>query len=598
MLDTLLHIGGTLRREGYMPYYIKPAPVPHEKSSVVYLRLPVNENFEFDFEKFDADFKESELLRERLFYLDFQTSDHDTEKKYLFGDIFYGTDKDGNEIGHYRMEKKGVKAKKSSFGRADKHAISFKGTDIDKFRESFRTHRERIEGYLREFGGGRKVFLHFDFFNGKHWYEFEDLNAIRSKTLQEVVDEHSDSFVLKKYYLKTMSADAAMLPDFHISNRYKTRLFSKDDFWNLFYALEYSKKALVRVGDIKIVVLPRSHAQASSSDDVLKAHHIEEFFNRSIGDETANSEVVEESFERVGRSASSANSSDELFAYFSGDDIPRSIKQYDFVFSRKEGNREVDLSEISGIQRSHLAKIGEKIREARAPLFIEREQLNPKIPKTYANFDIRSCFFRVLGDIAKSDKSKFNSHLLKVLPQIYTETYYRDDLLLPAFIKKTEYLIRRKEMDFNLLKFDYYLLARLRETKGVAIVDEMKNGHSYQAGELLGRLARPLRSRINTFATRYAGQITRHMTDKRGLQKLYVEFNQKLLMHKAHRPYLEKISRQATERINDLDERKFDKYECAFGFFEGYFAEYKPVERKEQEMDDEEVFDETERGEM
>lgn len=116
--------------------------------------------------------------------------------------------------------------------------------------------------------------------------------------------------------------------------------------------------------------------------------------------------------------------------------------------------------------------------------------------------DIRRSFLNILGDVTK-DKKKYQSHLLKVLPQIYTGTYNRDDLLLPTFIEKAEYNIRNESANYNLLKFDYEFLTRLRGNENNKIGDEeMKNmfeSPSFKAGKLLGQLSQPVSWEIKSF---------------------------------------------------------------------------------------------------
>ncbi len=101
MLETLLQIGKTLRAAERMRHhrYIKPAPLSEPKSPVKYLSLPVREDYEFDFENI-SEITSDHVQRNELFYLAFKSGEADSLVKYIFGDILYGVDKKGKELGY------------------------------------------------------------------------------------------------------------------------------------------------------------------------------------------------------------------------------------------------------------------------------------------------------------------------------------------------------------------------------------------------------------------------------------------------------------------------------------------------------------------
>jgi len=105
MLETLLHIGKTLRAAKRMRHhrYIKLAPLSDPKSPVVYLSLPVSDDYEFDFDNI-SEITDENMQRNKLFYLTFKSGEADSLVKYIFGDILYGIDKKGGELGYYRMK--------------------------------------------------------------------------------------------------------------------------------------------------------------------------------------------------------------------------------------------------------------------------------------------------------------------------------------------------------------------------------------------------------------------------------------------------------------------------------------------------------------
>jgi hypothetical protein len=198
--------------------------------------------------------------------------------------------------------------------------------------------------------------------------------------------------------------------------------------------------------------------------------------------------------------------------------VSENIVQFDFIFSKRSDSLstpDVDLVEISGIDKSLLANLSERIKEIRRAISKERNELYPKRPKNFINLEVRNAFRNILGDTTKGQK-KYQSHLFKTLPQIYTGTYYRDDVLLPAFIEKTEFNIRNDEPNYNLLKYDFYFLTKIQNSTTDKLM-EMENSPSYKAGTLLGKMAKPLGYKINSFQKNYVGLLSRRISDKRSL---------------------------------------------------------------------------------
>lgn len=585
MLETILQIGKTLRDAGRMKHhrYIKSAPVSEPKSPVVYLSIPVKDNYEFDFDNI-SEITDENLIRNKLFYLAFKSGEADSLVKYLFGDILYGVDKKGAEIGYYRMKNEKTNAfGASSFNRAREDAKFFHGTEIEKFRASFEENIDRIETMLQERGNCQQVFLHFDF-DGKHWYEFApELHAINQKLLDDFLVEQNGSYVLRKFIYKTLAAGTSQAPEFDEKNTYKTKAFkSRDEVMDLLYALTYSKKPLISERNIKIVVLPRG--------DNLDTTHIENFFDR-IGLEDAENSV--ESLNAANEKVDGSNLLDSLFTPILTS-THDSITQFDFIFSKKGGSAstpDVDMLELSGIKRGFLAEISKRVKQIREPLREERDSLYPKRPKQFAFLDVRKSFLNILGDVT-TDKKKYQNHLFRVLPQIYSGTYHRDDVVLPAFIEKVEYNTRDPEQTisarllFNLLKYDYYFLMQLRNTNGANFMDDMKSSKSYQAGILLGRMAQPLDRKISSFEKNYVGLLSRRISDRQGLVKFSNFINEKLAIHNVAYPNLKKSSVALASLVSEMSDLEFRKSFCAFGFFEGYFGRTENNPQSEQNSND------------
>jgi hypothetical protein len=564
MLETLLHIGKTLRSAGLMRHhrYIKPAPPPDLKLPVVYLSLPVvNDGSDFDFDSV-SEIHDEIVQQNKLFYLTFKSSETDNAVKYVFGDILYGVDKGGKDVGYYKMEsdKSGLYGK-SSFNRGKDDAQLFKGTIIQTFRDAFEQNIQRVEALLKEYGQSQRVFLHFDF-NGKHWYEFEhELEAINQALLSYFVEAQGDYYVLRNFLYKTLISGDSQSPDFSSRNIYKAKAFrSNDEVMDLVYAIDYSKKALISDRDIKIVILPKGHN--------LTATQIERFFDRyGVEDE----DQAESNASESNRKVDETNMLDSLFEPTLNSTVD-SITQFDFIFSKKgQKGLDVDMVEISGIERSFLARTSERVKEMRESLREERDSLYPKRPKQFAFLDIRKSFLNILGDVT-TDKKKYQNHLFKVLPQIYSGAYHRDDVLLPAFIEKTEYNVRNGAADYHLLKYDYYFLARLRNTNGDDPMDEIKHSKSYQAGLLIGRMAQPLDRKIASFEKNYVGLLSRRISDKQGLINFANFINEKLAIHDVAYSNLKQASVELAGLISGMSDREYRKNYCAFGFFEGYFS--------------------------
>jgi hypothetical protein len=265
------------------------------------------------------------------------------------------------------------------------------------------------------------------------------------------------------------------------------------------------------------------------------------------------------------------------------EEVPESIVQFDFVFSKKSDSLsapDVDMVEISGIERSLLVSLSERIREIRYLISKERNALYPKRPKNFINLDIRNAFKNILGDTTKGQK-KYQGHLFKVLPQIYTGTYYQDDTLLHAFIEKVEFNIRNDDENYNLLKYDYYFLTKIQNSNKDKIM-EMENSLSYKAGTLLGKMAKPLNQKINSFQKNYVGLLSRRIADKRSLIEFANFINEKLAIHDVAYPDLQQASVEFAEIVSKMSDKEYLKNECAFGFFESYFK-YEPKKNEQSQ---------------
>jgi hypothetical protein len=190
----------------------------------------------------------------------------------------------------------------------------------------------------------------------------------------------------------------------------------------------------------------------------------------------------------------------------------------------------------------------------------------------------------ILGDGTKSNK-KYQSHLYKVLPQIYTGTYYNDAILLPALIEKTEFNIRDPEKSkfirsiVNNLKYDFNFLTNIQNTipEGGELM-KIQESQSYKIGLLLGKLAEQFAAwrddcPIKSFEKSYVGTLSRRITTLEDLIRFKRFIEEKLVIHERNFKSVKDTSYELAQAVKNFSGR-YDKNECAFGFFESYFAPF------------------------
>lgn len=576
-LDTVLKIGNIYRKSNigleqhrYINSVWKDIEAlkknKNEKGSSIettVYALPVRETeeeFVFDFDKLYQihDHDKWKALK----YLNFKTSDKDAEKKYLFGDILYSrfTDKKGveKENGNYRMEKLNKSTvKPSSFGRAKEEAKSLQNTLIGKFRVTFEKHLTEIEEILQKH---EAVVLHFAFSNENQWFELpHTLDLINKKLIQEFVSEHPETkrVVLDKFLFKTIGGTK---PDFKSENEYKIKAFNNtDEVVDLMYAVSISEKPLINVRDFGIVVLPNG--------DNLTAEVLDRFFQKKgLADVT---EAEENLINKENQNKDSQNEDfDAMFSVLLDNEFSERVK-YDIVFIKPAGlsSPSVDMVEISNIEKSKLREIHDKIVNIKNDLRLQSNKLLNK-SKLQPKYDIRNSFFEVLGAKGKTQK-KYSFHLLKVLPQIYTDAYYNDPILLPTFIEKVERNIRDDFSNFNILKFDFYFLMKIQKNDNMT---EIENSKNYRLGRQLGIIAKPVAYAINSFEKSYVGNLTRKIASPKELEEFAAFMMEKLSIHGKMYPSQRQAYEEFMTILKESSTEKYDKYRCALGFFESFYA--------------------------
>lgn len=412
-----------------------------------------------------------------------------------------------------------------------------------------------------------RIFLHFDFW-GKSWYELgTELNLILEKMRSDFYEhvQNPEGYVLKKTLFKTLTSPDErsdwQFPNFNPAYRYRNKLFgSNDEALDLFYAVDYSERGIkglnpIYKSDIKVVVLPRGKN--------LKAEHYEQFQDRN-----QNLDGVAEA-EKIATVQNQPDMNDNLFVPLV-ENVAEEITQFDLIFSKQGGQSspDVDLLELSGLEKSRLQEIAERIRRIKREVYSERET---KIAQGLIPFSVTYSFLNILGGTTK-DKKKYQSHLLKVLPQIYSGTYYRDPVLLPALIEVIEQDIRNEgQPKFTFLKYDFIFLTFIQNTlKEGENLMQIRNSLSYQLGLLLGKLAQPLKFEIKSFEKSYVGNLSRRITTLSDLIRFKVFIEEKLVIHEKTYPNIKEASLQLAEQVKAFEGR-YDRHECAFGFFESYF---------------------------
>lgn len=648
-LATVLKIGKALRasNDSLKNFkYVKPCPKDKDSK---YLKncvsVSVTKDFKLDWNSIKL---MPENQKDLLFYMTFKTSDGDSSVKYMFGDIYYGTTatmkKNGSvekkETGFYKLGNPDGRAaqQKNSFERGQKNfeelLQEYKKGALIEFRKMFgentkilekvlsnisaveeflfdswdlpfldfinnseaidnatinRTYKntttqtlkklgiesdfgkwnEEERKALLEFANG-EMFLHFEFPQGRHWYQYQtEFDLLTKKMLDDFVETSDNGIVLKKTLYKTIcSGDLKndwQFPDFTSDNKYKSKNFDSAEIRDLFYAIDYCSRGRTIMGtEIKIIVLPRG--------ENLKAADYESF-------------VTDKNEARINNSNQDEDESEPIFDIFREE--KNVVTSFDVIFTKKGGTSspDVDLIEISGIERSKIQTTRNRINDISRKLAAKRKAYL-RTKKDLFPFKIEHSFKNILGNPQYSQKSgkvemktnpRYESHLLKVLPLIYTNNYFQDDILLPAFIRNTEFSIRSGDEKFNLLKFDFEFLMNIQNSQNDNFM-EIKNSESYKIGVLLGSLAQQLKSEINSFEKNYVGNLSRRISTIDDFIKLKNDIEQKLIMH-GKTKFTGKNSYELAQEVKGFSGR-YDKEEACFGFLESYF---KPFPKKKEE---------------
>ncbi|MCW1736000.1 hypothetical protein [Anaerorudis cellulosivorans] len=423
-----------------------------------------------------------------------------------------------------------------------------------------------------------KIFIHFEFPGNLHWYNFpDDMNLLNSKLFSEFVEETPEGLVLKKTLYKTLCSgdkkNDIQFPFFSENNKYKAKSFTIDTLQDLFYAVDFTSKGKqINSTDLKLIVLPRGIN--------LSAADYEEFFKKRN-----ESKLLAQNKEK------NNSSYDPLFDFLFDD--KKNITSFDLILCNSnrgsQSSPDKDLIELSGIEKSKLRLINERINEISREISKERKNFIHANNELFP-LNIEYSFQQILGmplcdpntgKVSFKISPKYQSHILKVLPLIYTDNYTHDEELLSSFIQNVEFSIRADDQKFIFLKYDLKFLLKIQNTK-IDKFMEITSSESYQIGFLLGTMAKNLSQEINSFEKNYVGNLRRRIATLADFIKLKNEIEEKLIMHDKTK-FTFQTSYELAQKIKEF-KSKYDKDECAFGFFEGYF---KPIPSREASTSEE-----------
>lgn len=409
------------------------------------------------------------------------------------------------------------------------------------------------------------VFIHFEFYPKKHWHQFEkSFNLIKRKLNSEILDLSKNGLVPSKSIYRTLCSgndkNDIQFPSFDINNRYKSFAFKDDsEFENFLYADTVINKPFMRLygTNIDMFVFP----VFLDYEEEITAKDYDEFF------------FAKKDELRI--------AAEPLFPAFLNDEIEK-IKRFDFVFSDSSGNTVNDLIEISGIEKSKLVLIRQRILNIASEIYqLRKEQF--KTDKDLPTLTITNSFRNILGNVQADSKTgktiikannKYQSHLLKILPLIYTENYYQDDILINAFIQNIQTSIRTGDSKYNFLKYDLIFLLQIQNTNENYMA--LTESTSYQIGLKMGKLAKPLKKKINSFEKSYVGLLTRRVSTHQDCIAFLNEIDEMLVRHGKSWP---QTSAEVHNKLSQITLKDYNKEEIAFGFFEGYFK-YEAIDKK------------------
>lgn len=534
-LQTIIEIGHKIRnelsKEESLQYhrFVKRAPEYSAKQPYTYYQIDVDPNFEIDFTSL-REVTDENVIKNRYFYLKFKTGEADAMTKYMFGDIaFPEFFKSGDP------ENKAVGFRANSFLRGKEDAGKIESEKLKSFRLSLET---KLDSLLELFNQKEYCYIHFNF-SGKCWYETDVFNNVESAIVSNLVKEENGCLSLTAFLTRTLVESEGRLPDFNISNTHKAKFFDGfEEVKDLLFGLDFQQRSKVNAGkDLMINMLPKGNINALG----ILAYYAKQ----------SNYDYKNPKPEDL----------DPFAAPFVNPEI-KGIEKYDIVFSKRSKPIGVDLLEISDVDQNLLKRVTKKIAKAK----IEVDY------KYTLDFAIKVLF----------DDKKYTNHLLKILPLIYKDSYYSDDVLLPALIQKTEFAIRNGKGSFHAYDKHFYFLTQLQINNTTM---EIKKSKSYLVGAKLGIMSKPVAHSIKSFEKAYVGNLSRRIASLNDVVEFSNYLNEKLMIHQKGYPSVKEASRELTSLLDFFSkDEKYNRHYCALGFFETYYAYLKGKEENKEEV--------------
>ena len=442
-----------------------------------------------------------------------------------------------------------------------------KETDLEKiFGKDYKEREISLEEKLQLANfTNHAIFIHFAYPNRKMWYEFDNTwNLIFDKLVNSIFSNQDGKYVLDKSIYRTLASgdkkNDIQFPGFRSETKYKSQYFDNLQVEDLLYGLNayQSKAQQLRGTDIILTLLPKG--------ENLSAEDYNNFINRRI-----NTAKLDENNQNA------VDENEPLFeAFFK--EKEEQVTSFDLLLVNTNGNTNKDLIEISGVKKSTLDFIKNRINEIANQVLEKKQQLSknafkPKIEYAFQNI-LGSPQADKNGKISFKANSRYEAHLLKVLPQIYCMNYYQDRRLLPFFIEKVEFTTRSGSKDepffkYQNLKHDLEFLLTIQNSKNNRYM-EIVNSDSYKMGYHLGKMANVVSQKINSFEKNYVGNLSRRVSRLSDFIKLKNEIIQKLINHNKMMIVVQD-STKLDEYIKTIKEANYRKDEISFGFFEGYY---------------------------
>lgn len=625
-LDTVLKIGRLLRNSSRRLdffSYVEPCPKDAKGNYPLCLNIPVKENYDIDFDNIS---RVPEREREKLYYLNYKTSDKDTSTKYVYGDIYYsvsgnmprnGKPDSVTEGGNYRLGTIGPngKNKGNAFVKAEGEFKSIcqqpdNVEELVRMRQSIERGRSVLEKMMKfipaviqffELGKEKEqsfynfinqedqdlkaiccklnegsvkkkdlgLYFHFSY-QGKQWYEFTDAFEIITKKM-------SNEFVKKeKFVIQTKNVfvfQKTLWPTLCSGDKKNDIQFPGFSLSGRYKSRLFTSEEVEDLFYIKKYAKKRHSIPATDYKIVvlprgenITADDLIEFRNNE-----GNEDIL----------CNSNEYSDDLVSSILG--VCTAITSFDFLFLRIEVNKpDTVLIEVSNITRSNLSYTNQRIKQIAHNIYKERED---ELHETNSSpFEIPRSFKNILGEVQFDEKKnkiefvdskKYQSHILWALASIYQGNYYNDESLLHSFIQNVEATIRIDKGMYRSLKYDLEFLLSIQNNQSNKYM-EIIDSKSYQLGVKLGKVAKPLKKAIKPFEKSYVGLLSRRIPTKDDCISFVNDICQKLVMHESAWPA--SCADVCTE-LAELPVAEYDADALVFGFLEGYFR-FEPADNK------------------